>query len=268
MGGRVAATPRYQQIAEDLRRRIESHEFTPTSPLPTEGQLQEQYEASRNTVREAVRLLVAQGRLETRLGQGTFVTPEITPFVTRLSTDPRTVPGSPSAEGTAFPVLVRDQGRVARMNPLEVSVRYCPASIASRLQIAERDRVISRYQDVFIDDRIWSSQTTYYPLTWVEQGAEELMMPEGIEDGTLEYLARTIGLKQVGYRDQLFARLANDREQRLFRLSHNHTVIEVYRTSFTEDQTPIRVTVTVLPADRNQIVYDLGEVPDRFADPV
>lgn len=38
-------------------------------------------------------------------------------------------------------------------------------------------------------------------------------------------------------------------------------VIEVYRTSFAEDGTPIRVTVTVYPADRNQIVYDIGDVP-------
>jgi hypothetical protein len=30
-------------------------------------------------------------------------------------------------------------------------------------------------------------------------------------------------------------------------LTHNHTVIEVVRTSFTEDETPIRVTITVFP---------------------
>jgi GntR family transcriptional regulator len=45
-------------------------------------------------------------------------------------------------------------------------------------------------------------------------------------------------------------------------------VIEVYRTSFTEDGTPIRVTVTVYPADRNQIVYDIGNVPGDQEEPV
>lgn len=45
-------------------------------------------------------------------------------------------------------------------------------------------------------------------------------------------------------------------------------VIEVYRTSFAEDGTPIRVTVTVYPADRNQIVYDIGDVPGDPEAPV
>jgi len=45
-------------------------------------------------------------------------------------------------------------------------------------------------------------------------------------------------------------------------------VIEVYRTSFAEDGAPIRVTVTVYPADRNQIVYDIGNVPEHQENPV
>ncbi len=84
----------------------------------------------------------------------------------------------------------------------------------------------------------------------------------------MKYLADSIGLKQVGYRDHISARLADDSEQKLFHLAHNQTVIEIYRTAFAADETPMRVTVTVFPADRNQVIYDVGEVPDRFDDPV
>ena len=62
--------------------------------------------------------------------------------------------------------------------------------------------------------------------------------------------------------------MPDEKEQELFNLTHNHTVIEVYRTSFAEDMTPIRVTITVFPSDRNQIVYDAGTVPERWEDPV
>jgi hypothetical protein len=51
-------------------------------------------------------------------------------------------------------------------------------------------------------------------------------------------------------------------------LADNHTVIEVCRTSFAEDETPIRVTVTVSPSNRNQIVYAIGSVPDHREEPV
>ena len=85
----MAGSARYLQIAGDLRRRIESHEFAADAPLPTESSLQREYQASRNTLREAVKLLVQQHLLETRAGQGTFITKEIVPFFTMLSTDPR-----------------------------------------------------------------------------------------------------------------------------------------------------------------------------------
>lgn len=110
----MAQAPRYQQIADDLRRRIESREFTVDVPLPTEADLQLQYRASRNTVREAIKLVVQQHLLETRAGQGTFITKAIVPFVTTLSTDPKTGIGG-GGEGANYPALIREQGREADM---------------------------------------------------------------------------------------------------------------------------------------------------------
>ena len=65
--------PMYRQIAEDLRQRIESGELPQGSQLPTELELRDRYEASRNTVRDAVKWLMNLGLVETRPGQGTFV---------------------------------------------------------------------------------------------------------------------------------------------------------------------------------------------------
>ena len=101
----MAKSPMYLQIADDLRRRIESHEFAADVPLPAEGSLQREYQASGNTVREAVKLLVQQHLLETRPGQGTFVTKEIVPFFTTLSTDPKTGVGG---GGATYPALIRE----------------------------------------------------------------------------------------------------------------------------------------------------------------
>jgi GntR family transcriptional regulator len=253
----VVHEPRYQQVADDLRRRIESGEFSAGRQLPTEAELQEQYEVSRNTVREAVRLLEQQRLLVVRPGRGTFVAAEIVPFVTTLSIDPDNGGGE---EGGTYPALVRERGREAEAGPPEVMVIKCPAHIAALMRIPEADRVVSRYQERYIDGTIWSVQTSYYPREWVIKGADRLLDPEDIPEGTIKYLA-TIGLKQVGYRDLISARLPTDKEQARFSLSHSHTVIEVFRTSFTADKTPIRVTVTVFPSDRNQIVYAIGSVP-------
>ena len=76
------SNPMYRQIAEDLRAKIESGELAPGTRLRTELELREDYDASRNTVRDAIKWLTNLGLVETRPGQGTFVVQKIAPFVT------------------------------------------------------------------------------------------------------------------------------------------------------------------------------------------
>ena len=82
------AEPMYRQIADDLQRKIEAGELKRGGQLPTEMDLRDQYEASRNTVRDAIKWLSTRGLVETRPGQGTFVIERITPFVTTLTGEP------------------------------------------------------------------------------------------------------------------------------------------------------------------------------------
>ena len=261
------AAPMYLQIADDLRRQIESGIVAPGGQLPTETELQDKYGASRNTVRDAIKRLTELRLVEARPGKGTFVKQAIVPFVTTLSTELRT--GLDDGEdGSTYPASMGVQGREAGATAPSVTVLKCPPQIAALLKVEESESVVRRYQARYIDGTTWSLQTSYYPITWVQMGAEDLLHPEDIREGAVKYLASTIGLDQVGYRDLVTARLADDKEQSLFEVTHNHTVIEVYRTSFAENGIPIRVTVTVFPSDRNQIVYDIGPVPDRWKEPV
>src|SRR5580704_2238206 len=87
------ADPMYRQIADDLRRQIEAGELPPGAQLQTELELRERYNASRNTIRDAIRWLITRGLVETRPGQGTFVIERIVPFVTTLTGDPTTASG-------------------------------------------------------------------------------------------------------------------------------------------------------------------------------
>ena len=82
--------PMYRRIADDLRDKIESGALPHGSQLPTEIELRERYDASRNTVRDAMKWLITRGLVETRPGQGTFVVDKIVPFVTQLTGDPGT----------------------------------------------------------------------------------------------------------------------------------------------------------------------------------
>lgn len=65
--------PRYQQLRDDLVRRLAAGEWAPEQAIATESELCEAYAVSIGTLRKAIDLLVAEGVLTRSQGKGTFV---------------------------------------------------------------------------------------------------------------------------------------------------------------------------------------------------
>jgi GntR family transcriptional regulator len=256
----MAQRPMYQQIAEDLRAQIESGVLAPGAQLPTELELRDQYDSSRNTIRDAIKRLTSQGLVETRPGQGTFVTRLVDPFVTVLSGDPQKS-GSTEGSITYLSEVNRRHRQPSQRQP-RVEIQLPSAQVGLRLRVQPNTQVVSRHESRYIDGIPWSLQTSFYPMEFITKGATRLLMAEDIEEGAVRYLAETIGVKQVGYRDWITARVPDSNEQSFFGLAHDATVFEIFRTGFDQTQTPLRVTVSVWPADRNQFIVNVGEVPN------
>lgn len=68
-----SATPLYQQVADDIKHKIESGEYKAGQMLPSESKCCEAYQVSRVTVRNAISDLVDQNLLIKRHGKGTYV---------------------------------------------------------------------------------------------------------------------------------------------------------------------------------------------------
>jgi len=68
-----ARIPRYRQIADVLRGEIRHGVYPPGSLLPIEHELAERFNTSRQTVREALRVLDERGLILRRAGKGTLV---------------------------------------------------------------------------------------------------------------------------------------------------------------------------------------------------
>src|SRR5437899_1146510 len=99
--------PKYAQVIDELRRRIESGEYPPGSLLPSEHQLSDEFQIARPIVVRALRVLRQDGWIETQQGKGSFVR------------------GRPALAGreTARPgeeALSRDEAREASREPVLV----------------------------------------------------------------------------------------------------------------------------------------------------
>jgi len=259
------ADPLYRQIADDLRSKIESGELAQGSQLATEVELKDQYNASRNTVRDAIKWLTTLGLVETRPGQGTFVIEKMKPFVTTLTDDLKT-----DYSGSESPIYVAEvaaSGRIPTSSAPRIEIQQADGAVARALRIEEGAQVVSRHQQRFIDDTPWSLQTTFYPMSLVRQGATRLILPEDIAEGAVAYLAREHDLEQVGYRDTIAVRPPDGNEAWFFKLPADGrvSVFEIHRLGFDRNGDRIRLTITIYPADRNRFRVEVGKVPPRLA---
>jgi GntR family transcriptional regulator len=265
--GEAVTEPVYRRIAQDLRDKIASGEVAPGGQLPSELELKDRYGASRNTIRDAVRWLMRRGLVETRPGQGTFATRRFEPFVTTLSADPDT--GIGGAEGEGALAEVRERGRTPSASVPRVEVLFADSAIAARLRIPVGTQVVRRTQDRYIDRQPWSREANVVPMDLVTGGAPDLLLAADLDGGIAAYLSRRLGIAEVGHRDRILVRPATDDESRFFGLSTgSDSVVSLVRTSYQPAKpgpAPLRVTFTVLPADRSQFVINTGAVPETLA---
>src|SRR5262249_6841530 len=257
--------PIYRSIADDLRRQIETGELRPGQQLRTEIELRDHYNASRNTIRDAIKLLVTRGLVETRPGQGTFVVEKIVPFVTTLTGAPEA--GSDDATYTKE-VAARLRDPKATTPEVGIHEAGSPVPATDELRLPEGTMVVSRHQQRFIDGIPWSLQTSFYPMSLVQQGASRLLQAGDIPRGTVVYLKQELGIKQAGYRDAVTVRAPDNVEAAFFKLPEDGriSIIETRRTGFDEQGVPFRLTGSGYPAGRNQFVVEVGEVPAEVVD--
>lgn len=260
--------PIYRQIADDLRRQIETGDLAKGDQLKTELELQEEYGASRNTIRDAIKWLITRRLVETRPGQGMFVPEAIDPFVTPLSALPGDIEKVFGVEGAAYASEVRASLRSPEVTIPRVEVQQASEGLAPELQLPPGTHVVSRHQRRSIDGRLWSLQTSFYPMWLVEQGAMKLLQAQNIDEGAVAYLSEN-GAKLAGWRDKIKVRAPDKPETDGFRLPDDGriAVIETRRTGYDTDGKPFVLTVSVYPADRNEFVIDVGNVPAEVGGP-
>ncbi|WP_411143450.1 GntR family transcriptional regulator [Streptomyces sp. x-80] len=247
--------PKYRQVADLLRREIDDGTYPPGARLPSESELSARFDASRNTVRSGLNLLVSEGLISSSQGLGYEVRKHEVFELNASRFENLDFPQN----GDAYNTDVANAGRRPHQT-FRVELTPAPAYIAERLRVEAGSTAILRFCHRFVDDVPWSTQATHYPEWLVEKGPR-LTEPGDIKEGTTRYLA-SLGIEQSGYFDEIATRMPTPEEARLLEVGAGVPVLLWTRTGYSNER-PVRCTVTTFRGDLNRMNYEIGDLSAR-----
>ncbi|MCA2189352.1 GntR family transcriptional regulator [Nonomuraea cavernae] len=240
----------YQQVASELRKAIYSGVLGPGAQLPTEAQLMDDHGVSRNTVRLALGELVNEGLVTRTPRRGTVVR-DRRPL---LIYPQRELEPQPTGEvREAFAFAVSQEGREPTQL-IEVLTVTPVEEIASRLELADGELAVVRRRLRFVDGQPYNTNDSYFPRELVANS--EIARPGDIARGANRVLEE-LGHEQMRVIDDISARMPNQEEAERLQLELGTPVVVYVRVGYDRADLPVRVAVSVLPADKHLIRYEL-----------
>ncbi len=235
------ALPKYYQLASILRQKIDDGEWEPRSPIPSERQLEQLYNISRTTIREAVDHLVRQGFLYREHGRGTFVSPqklqkglmELTSFSEDLL-----------KRGITPGQVIRDMSRIV------------PApNILQRLELAAGTEVL-RIQRIRLGDQVpIGLQTSFIALSKEQNITREEMETAG---SLYRILQEKFGIIPTEADETLEVTLATPEEATLLQIEAGAPLLLNERLLFSQNRTPVEFVKILYRGDRYQYYVRLS----------
>ncbi|MEU5833343.1 GntR family transcriptional regulator [Streptomyces diacarni] len=198
--------------------------------LPTERELASRHEVSRETVRQALRELLLEGRLR-RSGRGTVVAgPKLAQPLALAS----------YTEG------VRRQGRVPGRTLIGLNRHPCPAALAADLRIAEGEPVWHLERLLFADDERVGLESTYVAVERVP----ELERDFEADSSFYTYLREGLGIRFGAAEERLETVLATPREALLVGTPPGLPMLLIHRCSRDHEGAPLERVRLLYRGDR------------------
>ncbi|WP_052851967.1 GntR family transcriptional regulator [Streptomyces avicenniae] len=243
--------PPYLRIADALRQRIASGEWSLEDRLPSRARFAEEYGVGENVVRRAQEYLISQGLLEGRAGSGTYVARprERVRMVRSMVREKRG--GSPfRADMTAL-------GRTATWEHRTEAKVPAPDDIAARLGIAPGEVCVRTVYEFLSNGKPVQLSTSWEP--YAITGGTLIVLPEGGPyggKGVVERMA-AIGVTVSHAVEQPEPRTADAEEAHLLGVQRGALVTTIQRTYYADDGRPVETADIVVPTAHCEIVYEI-----------
>ncbi|MGB3294692.1 MAG: phosphonate metabolism transcriptional regulator PhnF [Phormidesmis sp.] len=237
-----AAAPLYIQIADQLRRNMQSQIYQVGDQLPPESQLSQQFGVNRHTLRQAIALLKQEGLLRAERGRGTFVAAPIRYAI---------------GQRVRYNEALKAQGHTAEFTLLRALQVPAETAIAAGLAIAPGDPVALIERLGIADGEPLSVGSGYFPLA---------LFPDLLTDESLTVLKKTgsisqwlrdrYGVDHIRRRTMVSARTVQPRDAKLLQLPLNQPILLAESVNADQQGRLIEYGVARLRGDRMELVFE------------
>lgn len=223
--------PLYVQIVEDLLEKIKQDTWKEGDLLPSEHDLQIEYGVSRSTIRQALEMIEREGIIERRRGVGTIVRHErIKPEIMKL---------------TSFSEDMITRGLSPGSKTLDVDFLVPPSRAREGLGIATKEKVWCIKRLRLADNVPVGIHTLYIPpdLQFAPRELQEM-------ESYYQLLLELHSLKPAHAVETLTASMANEADASLLQISEGDPLLEIWRTTYSEDERVLEAVTLLYIAKR------------------
>ncbi len=232
--------PLYKQVREYMLGKIESSEWPEGSMLPKEEDLCRTLQVSRITLRDAMKLLVLEGKLERIPGKGTFVS--------RRKLEQR------MNRHFSFTRWATQNGIPHATRILRVETLKCTGHIATHLQIAEGD-MVTHIERV----RLGNGEPLMAEEIWVPTAlCLELHLKDLANVPLHDILAKDYNIELVEAVESIEPGIANDHVRQLLHMHDPALVHSVEHTAYTLNCKVVYFAASQYRGDRVKFSFELS----------
>lgn len=234
----AGSKPGYKEIADELRAQIERGKYQPGEKIPSQSALMAEFDAGRETVTKALRLLEDLGLTATAKGRPARVRefkPIRRPAVERLS---KSVWGG----GTSmWSVDVQDAKPV--VTGLDVRLIEAPPRVAEALGVQRGDSVVLRRRHYVLKGKPVLMADSYLPA---DIAAGTSIVEDDTGEGGIYARLEDVGHGPVRFKEEVRARMPYLAEASLLQLQPGTPVVCVVRSAFNAEGRTVEINEMVL----------------------
>lgn len=230
--------PKYYQMRDILMGIIDVEQLPVDTPIPPERELSERYGISRMTVRQAIDILVDEGRLYRVPGRGVFVA---------------RAPVQVAPQLVSFTQDIRARGMRPASEILDAGTMVAPPYVSRPLQLAEGATVHFLERVRMADGEPMAIERTHVPTAM----APGLLNEPLIDESLLLTLDQRYGHHCRTGELVVAAGLADARLARVLHVHPGSAVLHVRRRS-DADAGPVEYTIATFRGDRYELRAPLG----------